>query len=122
MESSTAQLIKVLKASITALAFTQKEVERRLELSPGYLSRLFGGQIDLKADHVVQIARVLQVEPEEIYRLAFPSSRREPTPNGRRLREAFEITAPEPKPEVLSQIEADIERIVQRVLDRRGTV
>jgi transcriptional regulator with XRE-family HTH domain len=121
MESQTAQLLKVLKSSISALGFTQKEVERRLDLSQGYLSRLFGGQIDLKVDHVVQIARVLQVDAEEIFRLAFPSSQLEPTLQTRRLQETFGVNAPEPTPAALSEIEKDIERIVQRVLERRGS-
>jgi transcriptional regulator with XRE-family HTH domain len=119
MESQTAQLIKVLKSAIPALGFTQKEVESRLKLSQGYLSRLFGGQIDLKVDHVAQICRILQVDPEEIFRLAFPLPVSEPTLQTRRLQERFGLTVQEPPPAALSQIEKEIDRLVERALARR---
>jgi len=119
MKPETAQLVRVLRKAISAFGLTQKEVERRLGLSQGYLSRLFGGQIDLKMDHVLDIARVLQVDPNEIFRLAFPESRSELTQRTRHLRETFSVSAPEPSPEQFSEIEEDIERIVQRVLARR---
>ncbi|HEV8581857.1 MAG TPA: helix-turn-helix transcriptional regulator [Thermoanaerobaculia bacterium] len=77
MESSTACLIQVMRRSIAVLGLSQNEVERRLGMSRGHLSRLFGGQIDLKFDHVVHIANVLGVEPEEFFRLAFASRQSE---------------------------------------------
>lgn len=116
MESQTAHLGKVLKQAIGALGLTQKEVEHRLGLSQGYLSRLFGGQIELKVDHVVQIAKVLEVEPEEIFRLAFPASEEDPTHRALRLREAFGVPLPEFPPASFSTIEKEIERIVKRAL------
>jgi transcriptional regulator with XRE-family HTH domain len=119
MESQTAHLIHVLKSSIAALGFTQKEVERRLGLSQGYLSRLFGGQIDLKMDQVVAIARVLKVKPEEIFRLAFPADQGEPTLQTLRLQEAFGVTTPQPPAESLSRIEKEIDRLVERALARK---
>jgi len=116
MENQTAHLCRVLKQAISALGLTQKEVESRLGLSPGYLSRLFGGQIELKVDHVVQIAKVLEVEPEEIFRLAFARSQGEPTPRIIRLREAFGVATPEPPPVALSGLEKEIEKILKRAL------
>ncbi|HEV8581858.1 MAG TPA: helix-turn-helix transcriptional regulator [Thermoanaerobaculia bacterium] len=117
MESQTANLVKILKRAISALGLTQKEVEQRLGLSQGYLSRLFGGQIDLKVDHVAQIARVLQVDPEEIFRLAFPSSRLEPSFQAQYLRQAFGVEEPRPERVGPSQLEREIESIVKRMLD-----
>jgi transcriptional regulator with XRE-family HTH domain len=119
MESPTAHLCEVLKKAIGALGLTQKEVEHRLGLSPGYLSRLFGGQIDLKVDHIAQIARVLDVKPEEIFRLAFPPTQDPPTQKTLRLWEGFGVTSPEPAPPTLSWMEKEIDRIVQRALAKR---
>lgn len=122
MENQTVHLNKVLKSAISALGLTLKETERRLGLSQGYLTRLFAGQIDLKVDHVAQIARVLEVEPEELFRLAFPPSQDEPTLRVMRLREAFGVPVPERLPASLSGIEKEIERIVKRALaDSRGS-
>ena len=116
MESPTARLCEVLKKAIAAMGLTQKEVEHRLGFSPGYLSRLFGGQIDLKVDHVAQIAGVLDVEPEEIFRLAFPPIRDQPSRKTSRLREGFGVASSEPPSPTLSWMEKEIERIVQRAL------
>lgn len=113
----SAQLAKALRKSISTFGFTLKEVERRLELSRGYLSRLFGGEIDLKVDHVVQIAEVLGVEPEEIFRLAYPvAPESPPSPKALRLREAFGVTAPVAEPPAPSGLEREIEEIVKRAI------
>jgi len=119
MESQTAHLCEVLKKAIGALGLTQKEVEHRLGLSQGYLSRLFGGQIDLKVDHIAQIARVLDVKPEEIFRLAFPPTQDQPTLKTLRLREELGVTSAESPPPSLSWMEEEIDRIVQRALAKR---
>jgi transcriptional regulator with XRE-family HTH domain len=72
------------------LGFTNRDVERKLGLSGSYLSRLFSGMIDLKVDHVVSIARVIGVEPEELFQLAFPRKKRSPSAGASRLRETLD--------------------------------
>lgn len=119
MKSQTAHLTKVLKTSIGTLGLSLREVERRLKLSRGYLTRLFGGEMDLKVDHVAEIAEVLGIEPEEFFRLAFPASQKEPTPEVARLREAFGVLptpAARPEEPEPSVIEREIEQIVNRAL------
>jgi transcriptional regulator with XRE-family HTH domain len=117
MTSQTAQLSKTLKKAIGTLGVTQTEVERRLGLSRGYLSRLFAGEIDLKIDHVVRIGEVLGVEPEELLRLAFPAPKSEPSKEALRLREAFGVTAQEAEPQAApSGLEREIEEIVKRAM------
>ena len=118
MKDQTARLSQVLKTAIGALGFSLREVERRLGLSRGYLTRLFAGEMDLKIDHVVDIAGVLGVEPEEIFHLAFPIPQNEPTHAVARLREAFGATAPAAQPAAMSAIEKEIEQIVNRALGK----
>lgn len=72
------------------LGFTNRDVERKLGLSGSYLSRLFSGMIDLKVDHVVAISRVIGVEPEELFQIAFPKKRKAPSAGAARLRETLE--------------------------------
>ncbi|HEV8580134.1 MAG TPA: helix-turn-helix transcriptional regulator [Thermoanaerobaculia bacterium] len=120
MKAQTAQLNQVLKRSIKALGLSLREVEKRLGMSRGYLTRLFSGEMDLKVDHIVDIAEILGVEPEEIFRLAFPSSRAEPGFAVQRLRETFGVSA-EPDEAVEagpSAIEREIEQIVNRALGK----
>jgi transcriptional regulator with XRE-family HTH domain len=80
----------MLKTAMKVLGFTNRDVERKLGLSGSYLSRLFSGMIDLKVDHVVTIAKVVGMEPEEMFQLAFPRKRKPPTPAAMRLRETLE--------------------------------
>lgn len=84
------RLRTMLKTAMKVLGFTNRDVERKLGLSGSYLSRLFSGMIDLKVDHVVAISRVIGVEPEEMFQLAFPKRRRAPTAGASRLRETLD--------------------------------
>lgn len=118
MQEQTARLCQILKTSIGALGFSLREIERRLGYSRGYLTRLFGGEIDLKVDHVTEISGAIGIDPEEIFRLAFPPSQAEPTFAVNRLRERFGVTTPEPPPTAPSVIEREIEQIVNRALGK----
>jgi transcriptional regulator with XRE-family HTH domain len=89
MEPQTKHMIVVLKATIRGLGFTNREVERRLGVSRGYLTRLFSGVMDLRYDHVSEIAKAIGVEPEDIFRLAYPPTPKPFTPSVQRLRETI---------------------------------
>lgn len=85
------RLRTMLKVAMKVLGYTNRDVERKLGLSGSYLSRLFSGMIDLKVDHVVAIAKVVGLEPDELLQIAFPrTSKRAPTAAAVRLREALE--------------------------------
>lgn len=85
------RLRTMLKTAMKVLGYTNRDVERKLGLSGSYLSRLFSGMIDLKVDHVVAIANVVGLEPDELFQLTFtPSTKRPPTAAAIRLREALE--------------------------------
>lgn len=89
MKPQTKHMIVVLKATIRGLGFTNREVERRLGLSRGYLTRLFSGVMDLRYDHVTEIADVIGVDPEDIFRLAYPPTPKPFTPAIQRLRDTI---------------------------------
>jgi transcriptional regulator with XRE-family HTH domain len=118
VKSQTAHLAQTLKKSIKALGLSQREVEKRLGMSRGYLTRLFGGEMDLKVDHVVEIAEILGIAPEEIFRLAFPASPAEPGLAELRLRETFGVPAEPAQPAAASALEREIEQIVNRALGK----
>lgn len=80
----------MLKTAMKVLGFTNRDVERKLGLSGSYLSRLFSGMIDLKVDHVVAISKVVGIEPEEMFQIAFPRKRKPPSAAASRLRETLE--------------------------------
>ncbi len=66
------RLLLVLRTAIRILGLTNREIERRLGLTPSYLGRLFGGTIELKVEHVLSISRALGLAPSEFFELAYP--------------------------------------------------
>jgi transcriptional regulator with XRE-family HTH domain len=73
------RLMKLLRTTMRMLGLTNREVERRLGYTPSYLSRLFGGAIELKVEHVVAIARAMGLKPAEFFALAYPRQPEPPT-------------------------------------------
>jgi hypothetical protein len=57
------RLLALLNKSIKLAGRSHRSVERDLGWSQGYLASLFKGRIQLRVEHVVDIAQVLEVEP-----------------------------------------------------------
>jgi len=66
------RLIRVLTTAMRILDISNREVERRLDLSPSYLSRLFNGLIELRVEHLIAISRAIGLKPAELFHLAYP--------------------------------------------------
>jgi transcriptional regulator with XRE-family HTH domain len=64
-------MLHILKTTMRLLGATNRDVERKLGLSSSYLSRLFSGNIELRYEHIVDIAGALGLRPEEILHLAY---------------------------------------------------
>jgi transcriptional regulator with XRE-family HTH domain len=118
MKPQTQHMVDVLRTTIRALGLTLSEVERRLKVSRGYLTRLFSGTMDLRFDQISEIGEAIGVEPEEILRLAFPPSQKPATPETLRLREALGVLPPEPQPPAPPQVESALEKELERIVAR----
>jgi transcriptional regulator with XRE-family HTH domain len=122
MKPQTQHMIDVLKSVIRALGLTLREVETRLGVSRGYLTRLFSGVMDLRFDHISEIAEAVGIEPDEILRLAFPPVQKPATSAALRVREVLggsPPAAPPPAPPVEDSgeggaLERELERIVAK--------
>ncbi len=111
-------MIDVLRMTIRASGMTLRAVEKRLGVSGGYLSRVFSGGMELRFDHIVEIADVIGVEPEEILRQAFPPSRQPASPEALRVREALGmLSLGEAQPSAESA-ESTLERIIELTVVR----
>lgn len=106
------RVIHLLRTSMRILDVSNREVERRLGLSPSYLSRLFSGAIELRLEHVLDITRAIGLRPEEFFRLAFPDHAEPPSEAATQLREVLREfqpparaagAAPQPSPEEIEQ-------------------
>lgn len=115
-------MLSVLKTAMRVLGYTNRDVERKLGLSSSYLSRLFSGVIELRFEHIVDIARAIGLEPEEILHFAYPHPKEPPSEAATRLREvtgSFRLSppaqAPAPPPQP-APTEEELEKLMLRTL------
>lgn len=122
MKPQTQRLSFVLKSAIHAVGLTYKEVEKRLGVSGGYLTRLFAGQMPLRVDQVVEIAETAGLDPDEIFRLAFPPEQKPMTPELQLVRQALGTQRMEAPPQ--ESLEAgplgrEVERLIERLIEKK---
>jgi transcriptional regulator with XRE-family HTH domain len=67
----TKRIVDLLRTVLRVLPVSNREVERRLGLNVGYLSRLFSGTIELKFEQIVAICRAAGLKPSEFFDLAY---------------------------------------------------
>lgn len=121
-----AYVLARLKLAIQALGLSLRDVERRLRVSDGYLSRIFLGTIELKMEHVIGIAKALQMAPEELMHFVYPKPREPITPAAYQLWRrvggtppvAPSLTPKQPEEKKGAVTEADAERLLREALGR----
>jgi len=127
-EDEVVRLTNLLSAAVKFSNVTQREVERKLGLSSGSLSRLFSGGIELKIKHVLDVCEVIGFPPSRFFRAAYPQ-RDEESGDAWRLQRLLEQLHPgkdrepaaheEPDEAPLANpTQADIERMVMAALGK----
>jgi transcriptional regulator with XRE-family HTH domain len=99
MNPEVQRLITILRTTMRILGVTNRDIERKLGLSPSYLSRLFSGGIELKAEHLIQIPIAMGLEPEEFFHLAYPRRSQPGSRAAEQLREVLRELGPPPAAE-----------------------
>jgi transcriptional regulator with XRE-family HTH domain len=117
------RLLYVLKTSMKVLGFVNRDIEQKLGLSGSYLSRLFSGLIELRVEHVVDIARAIGVEPEEIFQIAFPKKTKPSSPAAAHLRQALRSESAESPGEAGAEEDgeaggSELERALEKMMAR----
>ena len=109
------RLLLVLRTAIRLLGLTNREVERRLGMTPSYLGRLFGGTIELKVEHVLAISRALGMAPAEFFELAYPRRPDPPSESAKTIRKLLRDMQPlEPEVRPAAAItEEELQRKIQ---------
>ena len=89
-------ILDTLKTAMRLLDITNRRVETEMGWSHGYLSRIFAGTIELRFEHVIEIAGILGLQPAELFDLAYPRLPEPPSPNAVRLRSLLRRYQPGP--------------------------
>lgn len=90
MNEEIKRLLNVLRTAMKILDITNREVEKKLGLSYGYLSRLFAGAIELKMEHILDICQAIGLRPAEFFHLAYPRVPIPGTPAATKLRDVLQ--------------------------------
>jgi transcriptional regulator with XRE-family HTH domain len=113
-KQEAARLISLIQAIQRLLGVTNREIERRLGLSPSYLSRLFNGLIALRFDHIASIVDALGLRLEEFFWLAYPATPAERSGAASRIQAVFGLF--DARERRADEIENMVEEMVRRVL------
>jgi plasmid maintenance system antidote protein VapI len=69
------RLLNLLSTFMRMLGISNREAERRLGIKHSAVTRLFNGQIEAKLELVLGVARVIGLEYDEFFALAYPERR-----------------------------------------------
>jgi transcriptional regulator with XRE-family HTH domain len=72
MRPEVKHVADTLRTAIKVLGYSVRDIEKHLGYSQGYLSRVFSGAIELKFEHIVDVAKALEMGPEEILAFVYP--------------------------------------------------
>ncbi|HEV2852150.1 MAG TPA: hypothetical protein VHC97_05030 [Thermoanaerobaculia bacterium] len=120
------RLLDILHTFMRMLAVSNREVERRLDLKHGTISRLLGGQIEAKLELVLSVARAIGLEYEEFFAFAYPerSSPRPESEAARKLRSMLEDLRPPRSrggasagPQERTELFEDVKRAVREIME-----
>lgn len=119
VQDEVTRLLHVLRVAMRILDVSNRDVEKRLGLSYGYLSRLFSGTIELKVEHILQILDVLGLAPAEFFQLAYPRKPSPPSDSATRMRAILEGIGPfqqEERPPAGDVSSDELEKMVSKVV------
>jgi len=120
MESETERLVNLVKVCLRILGVSNRELARRLEMSPSYVSKLLSGSSELRLDHLIRICKVTGLDPGEFFALAYPV-RPAATATGVRLRAMLQGSlSPSPPPAEPAKVyrEDEVQAMLQAALER----
>lgn len=96
-DNEVSRVTQMLKAAVRFRGVPHRKIERQMELSTGYLSRILSGKVELRVQHVLGVCQAIGLPPSAFFEAAFP--RRELDPDTSRLVAALQELLPAGKGE-----------------------
>jgi transcriptional regulator with XRE-family HTH domain len=112
------RLLQVLRTTMRLLDVSNRDVEKKLGLSYGYLSRLFAGTIELKVEHILSVLEVIGLTPAEFFHLAYPRPAGQASDAAIRMRSIMQGFQPIPDDRPASPSSEDVERMMMSALKK----
>jgi transcriptional regulator with XRE-family HTH domain len=119
-ESEVVRLRELLRHAIRVSNVTNREIERRLGISQGSLSRLLAGGIELKVQHVLDILAILGLHPGTFFEVAYPDPPKDQSSlqliHAAMNRRDKALGGPAPSQPTQEQIEAMVSKALRKLL------
>lgn len=116
-KEETERIIRMIRTALRLLGFTNREIERRLGYTPSYLTRLFSGQIELRFEHIVDIAGAMGMTAEEFFQFAYPARQAERSEAAIQLDVVLEELRPGKNTEWTRELEEKLTKALQQNID-----
>jgi transcriptional regulator with XRE-family HTH domain len=66
------RIIAALRTAIRLSGVSHREIERQLKMSTGYLTRIFGGHVQLRVAHVLSICQIIGLPADRFFAALYP--------------------------------------------------
>jgi hypothetical protein len=115
------RIARLLERLVLLKKYPIKKLERDLNVSSGYLFRVFSGRISLRFSHITDILEAIGIEPKTFFKMAYDM---DDGSSGALFaeelrRQVSEVQLPEPLP---SPDSADFEERVIEILSKLGVL
>ena len=118
------RITTILKTLQRVLGKTNRELESALGVRFGYLSRLYGGGVELRLAHLLRLSAALGLRSDEFFRIAYPSRRLPPSPAVNELQAVFQILdapgLPRRLPVEPDELHGLVDELIERFTFRKG--
>ena len=111
------RLLELFATLIRVAGRSRQSIEQQLGLSSGYLSKILGGTVELRVEHVLMILEAVGLPPGDFFRMAYPPGTL--TPEAARLVEKVQATMGQPEslePAARSAFDEQIRAAIARLL------
>ena len=77
-DQDISRVTRMLKAAVRFAGVPHRKIERDMEMSTGYLSRILSGKVELRVQHVLGVCRAIGMPPAAFFEAAYPARQFDP--------------------------------------------
>lgn len=102
-EKEVKRLLELVRTLMRLLGYRNRDVERKMGVSPSYLTRVFRGDVEIRLDLVLLMVKAIGLEYAEFFALAYPEGTTPQSPAAKEIEFLLEGLRPvrlrSPRPE-----------------------